>query len=391
MDTLKVPQVTFIYNRYKTASPTRKAAVEIRITHNSKQRYISTGIMLYPNQWKNGSIVNCPDIVYISKILDKLISDVRKVIFDMIDSNTLDISSIPQRLQKLREQDQTFLEFCEKRAHVRQYGKSDDNKGRYTRFLKRFKEWGRIVHFNDITEENIIAYDRYLKSKGLKDTSKWNGYHRFLNSFILDSIDAGFVRKNPYKWLHIEKGSDTDALNRHLTPEEFKRLRKAKVPSKSLERVRDLFIFQVYTCLSYSDLKDFDSSLIKEVKGMKVYTGHRHKTGRGFTIPLLKPAWDILVKYDQKLPVISNIKYNYYLKVVAQCAKIDKPVSSHWARHTGATMLLNDGVDMQIISKICGHSSTRITEQIYAKLLDETVVDAVVNKKSSLSVTDKED
>ena len=48
-----------------------------------------------------------------------------------------------------------------------------------------------------------------------------------------------------------------------------------------------------------------------------------------------------------------------------------------WARHTGATLLLNKGVSMGIISKICGHSSTRITEQIYAKLLEETVVDAI--------------
>ena len=112
---------------------------------------------------------------------------------------------------------------------------------------------------------------------------------------------------------------------------------------------------------------------------MKVYTGSRHKTNISFTIPILSPAWDILMKYEGKLPVISNVKYNEYLKIVAHAAGIEKPVSSHWARHTGATLLLNEGVNMKIVSKICGHSSTRITEQIYAKLLDETVVDAVQN------------
>jgi site-specific recombinase XerD len=85
----------------------------------------------------------------------------------------------------------------------------------------------------------------------------------------------------------------------------------------------------------------------------------------------------ILKKYMGKLPIISNEKYNDYLKVVALAAGIDKPISSHWARHTGATLLLNEGVDLKVVSKICGHSSTRITEQVYAKLLDETVVDAV--------------
>ena len=107
-----------------------------------------------------------------------------------------------------------------------------------------------------------------------------------------------------------------------------------------LERVRDLFVFQTYTCLSYTDLRDFSSDGIKEIKGMKVYTGNRQKTNKSFTIPLLKEPLEILEKYNGKLPVISNVKYNEYLKLVAQAAGIDKPLSTHWARHTGATLLL---------------------------------------------------
>jgi site-specific recombinase XerD len=117
--------------------------------------------------------------------------------------------------------------------------------------------------------------------------------------------------------------------------------------------------------------------MVEDVQGTKVYVGQRKKTSKTFTIPLLTPALKILEKYNNQLPLISNVKYNEYLKIVAQAAGIDKPLSSHWARHTGATMLLNDGVDMKIVSKICGHSSTRITEQVYAKLLDETVVKAL--------------
>lgn len=64
-----------------------------------------------------------------------------------------------------------------------------------------------------------------------------------------------------------------------------------------------------------------------------------------------------------------------------QSIDINKPVSTHYARHTGATLLLNEGIDMRIISKICGHSSVKITEQVYAKLLDETVVDAIKKLK----------
>lgn len=76
---------------------------------------------------------------------------------------------------------------------------------------------------------------------------------------------------------------------------------------------------------------------------------------------------------------MSNQKYNVYLKMLAVMAGINKPLSSHWARHTGATMLLNSGVGMEIVSKVLGHSSTKITREVYAKLLDETVADAMSN------------
>lgn len=85
------------------------------------------------------------------------------------------------------------------------------------------------------------------------------------------------------------------------------------------------------------------------------------------------------------------MKYNQYLKLVAQAAGIDKQVSTHYARHTGATLLLNAGVLMKIVSKICGHSSTKITEQVYAKLLDETVVEAIKKLQNKKPPTKKAD
>ena len=159
------------------------------------------------------------------------------------------------------------------------------------------------------------------------------------------------------------------------------------MPTQSLERVRDLFVFQTYTCLSYVDLESFDTSQINKTG---VYTAKRGKTGVEFTFYVMKPARDILIKYDGKLPLISNEKYNDYLKLVAQAAKIDKPVTSHWARHTGATLLLNDGgVDMEIIARILGHTSTRQTRDTYAKLLDTTVATAMKGLEKRICKTSK--
>lgn len=371
------PKITFVYDRRKRASSQHRGSLEIRITHNYKQKWISTGIMLYPHQWKNGKIVNCPDALQISQTLDILLQKIRKVIVDMMEKGHVDITSISKDIENLKQSEWTFIEFCKQRAIIRKYGKKKDTQNRYDRFIRTFNEWGKIQNYEDIREENILLYDLYLTNKGMKPYSKWNNYHRFLNSFIIDAINDGHLIRNPYMWINIKKEKGSHGLEKCLTPEEFIKIKNVVLPTEKLYKVRDVFVFQTYTCLSYADLKEFDPGAIQEVKGMKVYIGCRHKTNRTFTIPLLSPALDIIYKYEGRLPIISNEKYNEYLKIVAQAAGIDKPLSTHWARHTGATMLLNEGIDMRIVSKICGHASTKITEQVYAKLLDETVVDAI--------------
>lgn len=370
---INLPKLMLVYDRYHKATATRVSIVELRVTYNYKQKYINTGIYLYPKQWKNNTVINRPDALQLNQQLDKLMINVRQIITDM--SNNINIEIIPI---KLKEMNTSLYTFIEERAKIREYGKAKDTQERYKRFIRLFKEYGKIVSFDDLTESNIILYDEFLKAKGMKDYSKWNNYHRFLNSFIMDAIDAGYMKRNPYKWVKIYKGKEDDSC-RYLTPEEFKSIRNAVLKTESLNRVRDVFVFQTLTLLSYSDLKNLDISRIMEINGMKVYTGKREKTGGQYTIPLVDDALEILQKYNNKLPIISNVKYNQYLKVVAQAAGIDKPVSTHWARHTGATLLFNKGVDMRIISKICGHATTAITAKVYAKMLDETVVDAIKN------------
>lgn len=211
----------------------------------------------------------------------------------------------------------------------------------------------------------------------MKPYSAWNNYHRFLNSFILDANDDGLMQGNPYKKLNIEKDKSSGGIGKYLTREEFRRIEELEPPTNYLRHARDLFVFQTYTCLSYTDLAAFDASRMKKVKGRMMYVGMRGKTRQEFSFLVLKPALAVLERYGGRLPIMSNVKYNAYLKSIAVMCGINKPISTHWARHTGATMLLNSGADMEIVSKVLGHSSTKITHEVYAKLLDETVGDAM--------------
>ena len=149
--------------------------------------------------------------------------------------------------------------------------------------------------------------------------------------------------------------------------------------------MRDLFVFQTYTCMSYSDLAAFRYEDCVTMDGQVVYRASREKTNQPFTVVLLRPALVILQKYGGKLPMISNVKYNAYLKNAVLYANIDKQVTTHWARHTGATLLVNEGgVPMHIVQHILGHASVRETERTYAKVMDETIVETMARFEKSV-------
>ena len=116
---------------------------------------------------------------------------------------------------------------------------------------------------------------------------------------------------------------------------------------------------------------------MQEIDGTKIHVGKRGKTNIEFAKPMIAPALEVLEKYNGKLPLISNVRYNKYIKEACAVAGINKRVTTHWARHTGATLLLNAGVPIEVISKICGHSSIKMTEKIYAKMLPKTVINEV--------------
>lgn len=363
-----------VWDRKKKASPTVEGRVELRITYHRKQKYILTSVSVLPCHWKSGMVVGRRDAYELNESLAILMKNVRQVVNDMQEAGTFVFDEVPVRLSALRARNMPMWRFFRQRAEVRSYGKGPSVRYRYEMLIDWIYKWGVIGCFEDITDKVIVEMDAALARRGLKESTRWANYHKIFKALILDAVDLGYMQRNPYKFLHIcRHRNDTDTLDRRLTAEELRRWRNSVMPTPALERVRDLFIFQCYTCMSYVDMSAFEMRNLRNVDGAVMYSGRRGKTGKPFTFVLLPPALEVLRKYSGRLPMISNVKYNLMLKIVAQAVAIDKRVTTHWARHTGATLLLNAGVSMETVAKVLGHSSTAITRQVYAKLLDETV------------------
>lgn len=199
-------------------------------------------------------------------------------------------------------------------------------------------------------------------------------YMRKLKTILIYAIREGYITTNPITFKFHKDKVKTEPL----TLEEVRRIRTKVLGSRSMENVRDLFIFQCYTGLAFYDMSSLTQKDIKvDNDGKEWIVKERIKTGVMAYIPVLPVVKEILVKHQYLLPTLSNQKYNSYLKEIQEVCGIKKTLHSHLARHTCGTLLLNAGVDMLTVSKVLGHSSTKTTEAVYAKLLPETIMQRV--------------
>ena len=90
------------------------------------------------------------------------------------------------------------------------------------------------------------------------------------------------------------------------------------------------------------------------------------------------------INKDRVLPVLSNQKMNAYLKEIADTCGINKNLTFHIARHTFATTVtLSNGVPIETVSKMLGHTNLRTTQH-YAKILDLKVSEDMMALRKKL-------
>lgn len=247
---------------------------------------------------------------------------------------------------------------------IYKYRKSRERLAEYIKTLDKDD-----IKLKDITPAFCTGYHNYCLSS-LKSSTVAKELKMF-KRVLKFAVDERYIDVNPFN-IKIK----AEKLEYHpLTPQEIETMWNREINSDRIEKVRDLFIFQCYTGLSYCDM----ATLTKDDIVDGVIYKNRRKTDVKSIIPLLPISKAILEKYDYQLPVISNQKYNQYLKALGDLCGCRMTLHSHLARHTYATLLLNKGVDMVTVSKTMGHSNSKITESIYAEMRRETVVDNILS------------
>lgn len=373
--------LSIIHNRLKRGTPQKPVSVELRFTYKNQRKFLSTGIMVTPNQWSDARkrVVKHKEADTLNERLEGIVDRANAVVARMLKEGLTDLSVVPALFNGEEYKQMTFVDYCISRRNARKV--CEHTKVRYDVFINFLQSWGKIVTFSDCTVANVRAMDEYLTKQG-KEKNTIYDYHKRLKLFINDAVVDGLIDKNPYKSLPFRIARGEKQYVDCITEEQFSAIKGLEISTPHIRQARDLFLFQCYTGLAYSDLMSFDYSCCEEVNGKWFYHAQRTKTDTDFVFQLLSPAVELLKAYDFKLPKITNQKYNDYLKIVGMMVGVDG-LHSHMGRATAATLFLSKGMPINIVARVLGHTTLRQTTR-YARTLNKDVRAAFDNLEGKI-------
>lgn len=355
--------------------------VEIRISVDRKSYYIQTGVMVLHDEFVGGTVVDREDSDELNERIRILCKKVNAVINEYLAKDMpLDMVAIRRRVFSgdVQRSGHAMIDWIA--AQLPLLGHREGTMRHYQTLVLRLQQYEQLANWQDLSVENLYKWDAWLHQlrgwdgKTISDGGVYN-YHKCMKAMVQRAVRMGVIATNPYDRLRgVFRRGDKETVE-YLTEDEMQRIASLElVPGSQLEKARDLFVFQMWTGLAYSDAQNFDVRRYKLEDGVLTYVGERIKTGVNYVSRLLPPAVAILEKYGMQTPKIDNADYNHLLKGIGIAAGIHTPLHSHMARHSFATYMLNNDVSLDSVSVMLGHTNTVQTRR-YAKTLAKTVKD----------------
>jgi site-specific recombinase XerD len=384
------------------------APIYLRITIDGKQTEIAAKRYISPEKWNNQAqkVVGTNEE---TKALNAYLKTLEQQVYDAQHEMLKDKKIVTTETikAKLTGQDKRelmlvpiFLDHNQKMKSLIGNEFSPNTLKRYVTTLKHtinFLKWKyniTDIEVKAIDNAFVNEFEFYLRSVcNIQNNSAVKYVRNSFGKVIRTCIINGWLDKDPF----LQYTSKVREVNRvFLTEDEVQRLSTKDFKIERLNQVRDIFVFSCYTGLAYIDAANLTPQNIAiGMDGEKWIYTFRQKTDTSTNIPVLPPALVIIEKYKEHqlckvknklLPILSNQKMNAYLKKIAALCNINKEFTFHIARHTFATTVtLSNGIPIETVSKMLGHSSIKQTQH-YAKILDRKVSDDMQILREKLSI-----
>lgn len=253
--------------------------------------------------------------------------------------------------------------------------------------LKKF--WDKKeLHFQQITPDFLNKYETYMLKEG-KSLNTISIYLRCVKKLYNDAIEKGNITNKAYPFGKSKYSvPNSQGKKRPLSKEEIQMFFNYEPkPNTGEGYAKDIFIFS-YLCngMNITDILHLKRSMLEtdRFRFVRTKTKSTTKTNQKFIeVVLHKEAITIIAKYkdagnDYIFPSLSGLNtmielrnkvrqttktINKYLKRIAVNLGIEKEVTTYFARHTFANVMLNAGASMEFLQESLGHANPTTTQE----------------------------
>ncbi len=373
-------KITYSFNLDKNRLNTKdETKIQCRIVVNGTRISVSTNIAISPKSWdtKKKKIKGKDDRTKLDNTkLENFTIRIREIVLLSDKQKTI---LTTDRFKKLffqeGEVEYTILELYDKYIERKiLQGKETgtirnirQRKGYVATYLKEYCKVGDMLYGEVRPKmfEEIYLYLTAVRNPKVENNTAGRVPNELKAVFEfakkVDLIEKNiFENCNPYQQKY-EKD------NQFLTPIELEKIEKFEFANNYLQKVADCFLFQCYTGVDYGDLQALNSKHFVKKEGDTRWwiSKRREKTNKLFEVPIRPKALAITEKYGgfDKIPIISNVNYNKYLKEVAKIVGIDKSIHTHLGRKTFCNNGLNyEGLDFEDLASMVGDKIDTISK-----------------------------
>lgn len=370
-----------VYNRKKCLNKKGMALVQVEAYLGRKKKYFSTKVYLKPEQWDNKKLIvkNHPNADVLNRLIYEFVATIEKKELELWQQGKRISLELLKNALTTQENNSSFISFF--RQEVMNSSLKDSTKRNHLSTLMLLQEFKKNITFSDLTFELISSFEYFLQLKGYH-TNTIAKHMKHLKRHVNIAINKEYIEIQKYAFRKY-KIKTIENKHTHLVPEELERLENLILSGRyvKLQKSLDAFLFCCYAGMRYSDFINLSSENFVDINQETWLIYKSVKTGTEVRLPLYLlfsgKGIAILNKYRDNLEdffhLRDNSNVNKDLIIITRLAGLSKRISFHTARHTNATLLIYNGINITTVQKLLGHKSVKTT-QVYTNVMDMTII-----------------
>jgi len=361
---------------YKRANGTR--SVYLQFLQNRKSHLISLDIPVKESKWDQSRFRirgSSEEIQRLNKSIFQLQNKANNIILDMQLSNQpITFSKFKHAFLDEKGANESFFSFIEKQIELHEGKFSAGTIKGYWSQLSKLQQFKKQISFAEVDALFMKQYTNWMINEQGNNKNTVKRCLKFVKHIMNKALLEGIIQENPVKNFPI---GEIKGDREFLTLDELNKLENLRhlgKLSRSQVKVLEYFLFDCYTGLRYGDLEKLQFKnlfLDKKEPFLRIKT---QKTGETITVPLIARALALIPEQEFENETVFNMltsqATNRNLTKIMDIAGIRKHITNHCARHTFGACGIQQGIPIEVLKKLMGHSHIETTE-IYVRIQDD--------------------